>query len=72
MRGIAGGSAPPTVSEDTMQTTSLAPNQVEILHEALPSSVGLRSQNLTILDEASKVVVVSLEATNQFFPLCFA
>lgn len=70
MRGVAG--ALPTVSEDAMQSASLVPHQVEILHEPFSSSIRVRSQDLTILDKACKVVVVSLETANQLFPLCFA
>ena len=70
MRGIAG--AFPTVSEDAMQFASLLPHQVEIPQESFSSSIRVRSQDLTILDKACKVVVVSLETANQFFPLCFA
>ena len=55
-----------------MQFASLVPHQVEIPHESFSSSIRVRSQDLTILDKACKVVVVSLETANQFFPLCFA
>ena len=67
MRGIAG--AFPTVSEDAMQFASLLPHQVEIPQESFSSSIRVRSQDLTILDKACKVVVVSLETANQLFPL---
>lgn len=70
MRGIAG--ALPTISKDTMQSASLAPHQVEILNKSFSSSIILGSQDFTVLDKAGKVVVVSLEAANELFPLCFA
>jgi hypothetical protein len=54
----------PTISEYAMQSTSLTPHQVEVSYESLPTSISLRSQNLTILHKAGKVVVVSLEATD--------
>lgn len=69
MRDIAGAS--PAVSKNTMQATSLVPHKVKILHKSFPTSFGLRSQDLAILDKAGKIVVISLEATYQFFPLCF-
>ena len=69
VRDIARAS--PAVSKDTMQATCLVSHKVKILHESLPASFGLRSQDLAILDKAGKVVVISLEATNQFFPFCF-
>ena len=69
VRDIAG--APPTVSKYTMQATSLVSQKVKILHESFLASFGMRSQDLAILNKAGKVVVISLEATNQFFPFCF-
>jgi hypothetical protein len=54
-----------------MQAASLVPHQVEILHKTSRSSFGLRSQNLIVMDETSKVAVVTLETANELFSFCF-
>ncbi len=70
MWGIA--SAFPIVSEDAMQFASLVPHQAKIPHNSFSSSIRARNLLLSLIDKACKVVVVSLELANQFFPLCFA
>lgn len=55
-----------------MQAVRLSSYHAEMLDKSYRSAITMGSQNFPGLDKAREIVVVSLEATNELFPLRLA